>query len=408
MNLLAFPCDPELVPSFFEKLDGGKYAAVILKKQEASLAPKLSRYGVTQIYPLSEALYGQITCQETRAQLADIRAKGFERAFFPINDFCGNVALFLEPLVEQVIAVNATSYDEVQLSLPKRKMHWTTSVNLDAEKVRAIQHAMCERLRQASSLGAALGENGEGERPTSGLLFNAPYECEILSRYMVASQKVTGRVLEIGCGLGLGAYMMAKMNPAIEIVALDYDAGVIRLAQQLWGDEPRLQFHAVNIERGGFEKGPFDAVVCFEVIEHVAEPDRLMNETCRFLKKGGLLLGSTPNSSLYPYRVNKGLSGEPSELRRQGVWPWHIQEFDEAKIARLLKTFEFADVTVSYPTFIAGLDVHNAMLSQSFEEQMRTLSKVRWSTADFGALDSFYPCFSGFSFMFAGRSSASA
>ena len=80
----------------------------------------------------------------------------------------------------------------------------------------------------------------------------------------------------------------------------------------------------------------------------------------------------------------------------------HIQEFDESKISQLMKQFQFQDLSFAYPTFTTGLELYNEMLTQSCEEKVNTLAQVKWSTADFWALDTFYPCFSGSSFMYSG------
>jgi len=44
----------------------------------------------------------------------------------------------------------------------------------------------------------------------------------------------------------------------------------------------------------------YDVVICRELIEHVPDADKLMNEICRLLKDDGLLLLSTPNGFSLP------------------------------------------------------------------------------------------------------------
>ena len=403
MDLLSFPCDRELIPSFLKKLPQSPKAALILQKQDAALRPILSEHGISEFYAIPEDMYGRVTSEETKKALTHIARKDFQTGFFPINDFCGNIALFLASVVKNVVAVNATSLESIQLSLPREALTWVQQEKMERERIQEIQALIVERLRNAS-LRLAEIEKGDraGEKPTSGLVNDAPYDCEVLSRYMVASQAVHGSVLEIGCGLGFGAFLMVKLNPNIQVCGMDNDPEAIGLARELWGDEPRLSFELVDVERSSFKNASFDSIVCFEVIEHVNNPQELMEEACRLLVPGGPFVGSTPNSSLYPYRVNHGSDGTPEELRRNGVWPWHIQEFDESKISQLMKQFQFQDLSFAYPTFTTGLELYNEMLTQSCEEKVNTLAQVKWSTADFWALDTFYPCFSGSSFMYSG------
>ena len=407
MDLVSFPCDRELIPSFLKKLPQSSKAALILQKQEPALRPILLEHGITEIYSISEDMYGRVTSDVTKRILTKIAGQTFRTGFFPINDFCGNIALFLATVVKNVVAVNATSLESVELALPVETLAWANGETLERAKIQEIQALIVDRLRNASSRLAEI-EQGDraGEKPTSGLVNDAPYDCEVLSRYMVASQAVHGKVLEIGCGLGFGAYFMVKLNPNIQVCGMDNDPEAIGIARELWGDEPRLSFELVDAEHSAFQNGSFDSIVCFEVIEHVTNPRELMEEACRLLAPGGPFVGSTPNSSLYPYRVNHGGTGTPDELRRDGVWPWHIQEFDESKISQLMGQFQFQNLSFTYPTFTTGLQAYNEMLTQSCEEKVNTLAQVKWSTADFQALDTFYPCFSGSSFMYTGKRAA--
>jgi SAM-dependent methyltransferase len=57
--------------------------------------------------------------------------------------------------------------------------------------------------------------------------------------------------------------------------------------------------------------GAFDAVLCIEVLEHVPDPVRALEELCRLLKPGGILLVTAPFCSLThfaPYHFSTGFS----------------------------------------------------------------------------------------------------
>jgi SAM-dependent methyltransferase len=55
-------------------------------------------------------------------------------------------------------------------------------------------------------------------------------------------------------------------------------------------------FIQANMERRlPFEDEEFDAVACLEGIEHILHPEALFSELARVLKKGGLLIITTPN-----------------------------------------------------------------------------------------------------------------
>ena len=59
-------------------------------------------------------------------------------------------------------------------------------------------------------------------------------------------------------------------------------------------DYPTPRYVVFNAEQLPFADGVFDAATCFEVIEHVQDPDRLCVELARVLKPEGTALLSTP------------------------------------------------------------------------------------------------------------------
>jgi SAM-dependent methyltransferase len=425
MKLLAFPCGRELVTHFLARLDNNARqgaAALILKKQEEPLRDILSSFGLKEVYALSEDIYGQVSSFETKEILTRIHQKSFTHACFPMNDFCGNVALLLAGLVPHVTAINPTSKEPVEVSLPQSDMPRPDMPRPDMPRpdmartagadpampyaaLSQAQSKIMKRLKAFAPVIRAMASGDHaGERLTGGLIEGLPYDWEVLARYASASRQLQGRVLEIGCGLGIGAYLMAELNPSIRVLAVDNDPQTVELARILWLDQDRLSFEVAEAEGLTFPASSFEAVLCFEVVEHLRQPERLLKEVNRVLVKEGKIIGSTPNPRLYPYRANlEELPGTPDGLRQQGIWPWHYQELDEADIRSLLEGAGFGDFSIRYPTFVSGIDLYNVMRRSTFQDAITHLSHVRWSIADFAVLDSYYPCFSGFSFIFAGR-----
>ena len=97
-----------------------------------------------------------------------------------------------------------------------------------------------------------------------------------------------GRALTVGCGRGADVTVLkAKM-----IVALDLSWVAVRFARDEYPIASYVQADSTLLP---FSSGTFDVVLCSEVIEHVLEPDRLVDELARVLAPNGLLLLSTPN-----------------------------------------------------------------------------------------------------------------
>ncbi len=104
------------------------------------------------------------------------------------------------------------------------------------------------------------------------------------------------RVLDVACGHGFGAGMMAEAN-ASEVVGVDRDEATIDRCRELW-KSPRVRFEAGLIEDlPSLDLGTFDRVVCFETLEHVEDPARALQGIRGVLGESGILIGSVPGET---------------------------------------------------------------------------------------------------------------
>lgn len=102
--------------------------------------------------------------------------------------------------------------------------------------------------------------------------------------------KLTGlRVLEVGCGRGVGTEIILERFEAGEVQAFDLDPDMVRLARarlaRYSSDRVRLFVgDAENIEAADES---FEAVVDFGIIHHCPNWQRAVAEVCRVLRPGG-------------------------------------------------------------------------------------------------------------------------
>jgi SAM-dependent methyltransferase len=123
-------------------------------------------------------------------------------------------------------------------------------------------------------------------------------EAEHLARYSWAAALVKGkRVLDAGCGTGYGSELLAR-GGAAEVLGIDVDEAVVEAAQQAASDG--ASFAAADLRELPSGLGDFDAVVCFEVLEHLDEPETALDALAAVLRPEGLLVVSSPNRDVYP------------------------------------------------------------------------------------------------------------
>lgn len=91
-----------------------------------------------------------------------------------------------------------------------------------------------------------------------------------------------GRLLDVGCG----RKPYRDLFPAHEYVGMELDTPANRASKQA---EVFYDGHTFP-----FQSREFDGIVCNQVLEHVFEPDRFLQEMHRVLRPGGQLLLTVP------------------------------------------------------------------------------------------------------------------
>lgn len=100
------------------------------------------------------------------------------------------------------------------------------------------------------------------------------------------------RVLEIGCGRGVGTEIIFERFGAREVHAFDLDPDMVEKARKRLSryPEPRLRLFVGDAAAIEAEDESYDAVVDFGIIHHVPGWQRAVKEVSRVLRPGGLFL----------------------------------------------------------------------------------------------------------------------
>lgn len=114
------------------------------------------------------------------------------------------------------------------------------------------------------------------------------------------------KVLDVGCGAGIiGAKVQSELKASV--VGIDLSREMIKVANKN-GIEAKI----VDLDqRWPFNSSSFDCVIILQVLEHVFNPDNLVQESRRVLKRGGYLIVTTPNLAAWFNRILLLLGFQP-------------------------------------------------------------------------------------------------
>lgn len=98
------------------------------------------------------------------------------------------------------------------------------------------------------------------------------------------------RILEIGCGKG--AMLNHLRLQGYTVTGIDVDADALAYSQ---ATHPEIPVCLASGDSLPFASGSFDAVLSFDVFEHIKDSDRHLAEVRRVLKPGGHYIVQTPN-----------------------------------------------------------------------------------------------------------------
>jgi 2-polyprenyl-3-methyl-5-hydroxy-6-metoxy-1,4-benzoquinol methylase len=178
-----------------------------------------------------------------------------------------------------------------------------------------------------------------GERLAAEDARFAPDMARHLAAYHLIAPLVAGKsVLEAGCGEGYGSALLA--HSAAHVVGLDYDDAALALARSRHR-APNLEYRTANLlQLAKSSPGEFDAVVNFQVLEHLDDPAPFLRAAAACVKPGGALFLTTPNRlasvSENPYHVHEYVADELRALL--------VQFFDSVEVKGIVgspRVYEF-------------------------------------------------------------------
>lgn len=181
----------------------------------------------------------------------------------------------------------------------------------------------------------------------------------ILNRIQASGNPVS--LLDVGAGNGYFV-ALAKKEFGMRASGIELSEQEIRFARDTVGVE------LIN-ERVEEHDQVYDAVTCFNVIEHVPDPRSFLSSVVARVKPGGILALTTPNPGCIHARIHG--------IEKWGMVdpPHHINLFGRESLADMLRLEALQPIryeTLStYINFVRNVDTRNLLLRRLFFQLLR-------------------------------------
>ena len=154
------------------------------------------------------------------------------------------------------------------------------------------------------------------------------YISRVLKRSRINKYVKPGRVLDIGCGRGL--FLDVMRNGGWDAVGTELNKETASYATKVYG----LEVVTGDLIKHKLDEESLDAININQVLEHLKNPNEVLLECRRLLRRGGLLLISVPDLRSLQFVIGK-------ENWFLLDLPFHLFHFTEEGLVGLLKTHGF-------------------------------------------------------------------
>lgn len=153
---------------------------------------------------------------------------------------------------------------------------------------------------------------------------------ELLDQF--ESYRSTNKILDLGCGYGY--FLDVAKARGWEV----YGVEIAKEAADICRSKGITMYHGV-IENCAFEVESFDVVISIEVIEHLSNPNIILDSAQRMLREGGLFYVTTPNFNSY---LRYQLKGKYDVID----YPNHLSYFTKKTLEEIFKKNHFQKLSI--------------------------------------------------------------
>lgn len=146
-----------------------------------------------------------------------------------------------------------------------------------------------------------------------------------------------GEVIEFGCGTGYFTETIAQK--ANQMVATDLSNELLEMAKKRLKNNPKITIQQEDCINASFPSGEFDSVFMANLIHIVENPFKVLQESQRILKDGGMLIIVTYTN--YGMKLLEIIKLGIRFLLGWGKPPQHLHTFSPQQLASLMQDAGF-------------------------------------------------------------------
>jgi SAM-dependent methyltransferase len=155
-----------------------------------------------------------------------------------------------------------------------------------------------------------------------------------------------GSVLEVGVGEGFISGYLSEKLPTVRFTGVELDPADVARARRLF---PRVEVHPGDAYDLSTLPGGYDVVICAEVLEHLSDPGRAIEEMRRLGPRRLVL--SVPHEPFFML----GNLARLKNVSRLGNDPEHVNHWGTRSLGRMLERhgLHVLRLTTSFPWILA-------------------------------------------------------
>jgi SAM-dependent methyltransferase len=174
------------------------------------------------------------------------------------------------------------------------------------------------------------------------------------------------KVLDYGCGVGWYAALIKQMGH--EVIAVDFNPEMTRIARKLFN----INAYVTSLAELKKNANTFNLIICNQVLEHVESPVELLILFEQLLEKNGKLFISVPNRNFIRAK-SKLISGKLPEANYP---PHHISYWNNNSLDFAMRKAGFSTVVTTIQNYPESMQTENKLKRYFSNNLAKLISKI--------------------------------